>query len=211
MIRNIIKDENQFFYEKKLVLNKNIVNILFENKHSIKKIFNEIVGLYDIAHFAITIINDSNEIVSFSTKPDIEYNLINKNLWNDDCIFSSRINQVDSLLSWDKNLYNETFDERKKIKLYNNKFTYGMTIKRAIDDFCFLYSFATKNKRPDMSDYYLFHTSGLIDIGDFFYRSVRDIYKQYCEDYEPPKIGNLISKLSNNNKKSYLKLLVNNT
>ncbi|OGV29999.1 MAG: hypothetical protein A3E88_07495 [Legionellales bacterium RIFCSPHIGHO2_12_FULL_35_11] len=183
-----------------------ILDILFENRRYIKNIFLNINGLYDIAHIGVTIIDPASEIVVFSSTPNIEYNLIHQNLWKNDLCFSPRQHNNNRLSWWDTQ-----FDEIEKIKLKNNKFTVGMTITRQVNDFCLLFSFATRSKKKDLREYYESNIFGLIDVGDYFYKSIMSIYSSISVKYTPPKLDNLMSKASVISSRSYLKLVVSNS
>ena len=191
--------------EIQATLHPNILDILFEHRRYIKNVFLNINGLYDIVHIGITIIDPVNEIIAFSSTPNIEYNLIRQNLWKNDLCFTPQL-QSNNRLSW----WEMQIAEIDNIKLKNNKFTFGMTITRQINDFCLLYSFATRSKKIKLREYYEANIFGLIDIGDYFYKSVLDVYSPYSVKYTPPELGNLISKASVVNNRSYLKLVVNN-
>ncbi len=71
------------------------------------------------------------------------------------------------------------------------------------------YSFATKSIDKNQREYYRSNISRLVDIGDYCYKLIRDIYLQYCDFYIPPKIQSLISKIHQTKSKQHLKLIVN--
>lgn len=185
-------------------LHSNILDILFEHRRYIKNVFLNINGLYDIAHVGLTIINPVNEITVFSSTPNIEYNLISQCLWKQDFCFTPQPHNNNRLVPW------ETLNEEvEKIKFRNNKFTFGMTITRQVNDFCLLYSFATRSKKNGLREYYEENIFGLIDIGDYFYKSIVDVYSSHGVKYTPPKLSNLMSKSSVTSRRPYLTLVVN--
>lgn len=194
--------------EAQTKLHPEILNILLENRRYVKSVFLEINGLYDIAHFGLTIVDPSNEMVVFSSTPNIEYNLIHQNLWKHDPCFSSLMQDDNGLSWWNTDQLVDNGDEIERIKLQNNKFSFGVTISRPVNNFCFLYSFATRSKRDDLSEYYTSNIGELIDIGDYFYKSIMDIYSSYSIKYKPPTLGHLMPKASRSGCRPYLKLVV---
>ncbi len=146
-------------------------------------------------------------MVVFSSTPNIEYNLIQQNLWKEDVCFLSSGHISNTLCWWDTGNH----ESIEKIKLKNNKFSVGMTIARHVDDFCLLYSYAARSKQNDLREYYTANIFGLIDIGDYFYKAMRDIYSSYSVKYTPPMLSSLISKASGMSIKPYLELVVNNS
>ncbi|MBA2711686.1 MAG: hypothetical protein H0U57_13995 [Tatlockia sp.] len=191
----------------KAKLHPEIFTILYEHRRYIKSVFLEIYGLYEICHFAITVINPSKEIIVFSATPNIEFNLIKRELWQDDICFSPEINSANKLCWWDLN-QDESFS--RKIKLENNSFTQGFTIPRKIDNFYFLYSFATKSFRTDLYNYYDSNCFGLIDLGDYFFKSIKHLYSSYYPKQILPELSTLFSKSSKFSTNSSLKLVVAN-
>ena len=190
-------------------LHPNILDILFENRNFVRNVYKKINGLYEIHHYGLTVIDPSHKIVSFSTTPNIEYNLINKNLWNFDPIFSCERSMSRMLIWWDE-VNSIKFEEIKEIKLTKNGYSLGFTVNQHNNDFILLYSFATKCTDCNLREFYLANKDSLIDLGDYCYKLMRDIYLQYCDIYVPPKISSFISNLNQKKSKDYLKLIMVN-
>ena len=104
--------------QKQARLHSEIVTILFENRRYIKTIFLDIHGLYEIAHVGLTIIDPSADLVVFSSTPNIEYNLIQQNLWRNDPCFSPSIQNNHELSWWNDH---KITSDLEKIKLKNNR------------------------------------------------------------------------------------------
>ena len=194
--------------QKQARLHSEIVTILFENRRYIKTIFLDIHGLYEIAHVGLTIIDPSADLVVFSSTPNIEYNLIQQNLWRNDPCFSPSIQNNHELSWWNDH---KITSDLEKIKLKNNQLTEGLTISRQINDFYLLYSFATRSKRVDLRAYYASNLFGLLDLGDYFYKSIRSIYSSYCKTIALPELGDLTSRVSTINNSAKLRLIANNS
>ena len=187
-----------------MTLHPEIIEILFENRRYIKNVFSDLNGLYDIAHIGLTCIDPSQECIVFSTTPNIEYNLIAQNFWlYDHCFYPDPV-EKNTLLWW-----GDEHEKIAKIKLENNRFTLGMSIVRPVHDFCFIYSFATKETYQDFRRYYSEHLFHLIDIGDYFYKSIRSLYATYNRNYTPPPLFQLNSKEAGRNIRSCLRLVKN--
>ncbi len=192
-------------------LHPHIVDILFEHRRYVKSIFLHIKGYYEIDYFGINIINPENELVSFSSMPHIEYNLIQQKLWSYDRCFSSKDLNKNTLFWWDEiNVDNPFIDQIKKIRLVNTHFKVGMTLSREMDGFYFLYSYATNSSKKELKEYYWSQLFDLIDIGDYFCNSVLNLYSEYCGNYFLPRLHQLHSKAPDWNIRSMLKLIVNN-
>lgn len=192
-------------------LSPSIIDALFEHRRYVKNIFLQIKGHYEIAYFGINIINPSNELVSFSSMPHIEYNLIRQGLWKYDAYFSSKKLNNNTLFWWDNVGADNLFSEQiKEIKLASNHFKLGMTLSREINGFNFLYSYATSSNKKNLKEYYNAQLFGLIDLGDYFCNSILNAYSEYYGNYSLPKLSQLNSKASDPSLRSVLKLVVNN-
>lgn len=197
--------------ENSISLHPSIVDALFEHRRFVKNIFLHIKGHYEIAYFGINIINPSNEIVSFSSTPHIQYNLIRQGLWKHDPYFFSKTLNKNTLLWWDEVSTENPFSEQiKEIKLTSNHFKLGMTLSREINGFNFIYSYATCSNRKNLKEYYNAKIFGLIDIGDYFCNAILNVYSEYCGNYAFPRLNQLNSKASDSISRSMLKLVVNN-
>ncbi len=186
----------------KIKLHPEVIEILFENRRYIKNVFLNLQGLYGITHMGMACIDPSHELIAFSTTPNIECNLINQNLWINDHCFIPDVAHKNLLLWWD--YQNEKIE---KIKLNNNHFTLGMTIRRPISNFILVYSFATKEKGEGLQQFYSENLYSLIDMGDYFYKSLRGLYSSYALKHTPPKLSEFNSKAPDLHIKPFLRLV----
>lgn len=191
-------------------LHPDVLDILFENRKFMKNVFENIKGIHEVDHFGLTIIDPLNKLITFSTTPNIEYNLINQNLWQFDPVFSKNTVDPSSIIWWDELPISIENDKVKTIKLSNNKYALGVSLNRQVNDFSVIYSFATKSTDEGLKNYYVDNLSGLIDIGDYCYKLIHEVYLQYCDRYMPPKVQSLTSKIYHEKSTPYLKLIVTN-
>lgn len=188
--------------ENQIKLHPEVIEILFENRRLINNVFSNLKGLHGITHMGMACIDPSNELIAFSTTPNIEHNLFNQHLWLEDHCFNLDIENKNSLAWWD--YQNEKIE---KYKLLNNRFTMGMTIYRPIGDFSFMYSFATNECAKGLHQYYIDNLFGLIDMGDYFYKSLRELYSRYSLKHVPPELNEFISKAVGLNIRPFLRLV----
>lgn len=205
LVHNNQKEENS------VVLHPGLGDILFEHRRYVKNTFLQIKGHYEITYFGLNIISPSNELVSFSSMPHIEYNLIQQGLWKYDPCFSSKDLRKNTLVWWDDiNIEKDFLETIKEIRLTNNRFTCGMTLSREANGFNFLYSYATNSNKKNLKEYYRTKIFGLIDIGDYFCDSILNLYSEYCVNHSLPRLNQLNSKASDFGQRPVLKLVVNN-
>ncbi len=193
-------------------LHPQAVDILFEHRRYIKNVFLQIKGHYEIAYFSINIISPSNELISFSSMPHIEYNLIQKGLWKYDVSFSLKQTGKNILYFWeDIDTDNPFFEQIKDIRLTSNHFTCGMTLLREISGYKFLYSYAINSNKKNLKEYYNANILNLIDIGDYFCKSTLALYAEYSTKHPLPLLQQLNSKITDPSLRPALTLVVNNT
>lgn len=197
-----IKQAESPLKNNNIKLHPEIIEILFENRRHIKNVFSSLKGWYGITHMGMACIDPFQELVAFSTTPNIECNLFHQNLWLEDRCFNPGIEDKNSLLWWD--YQNEQIE---KVKLKNNHFTMGMTIYRPIGNFGLMYSFATDEKAEGLRQLYNDNRSGLIDMGDYFYKSLRELYSDYSLRHVPPHLNEFNSKATGINIKPFLRLV----
>lgn len=141
--------------EDAVSLHPTITDTLYEHRRYVKNVFLQIKGHYEIAYFGINIISPANELISFSSMPHIEYNLIREGLWKYDPCFCSKKMSKNTLMWWDKISQDNLFLEQiKEIKLTSNHFKLGMTLSREINGFNILYSYATNSNKKNLKEYY---------------------------------------------------------
>jgi hypothetical protein len=187
-----------------ITLHPEVIEILFENRPYVKKVFSNLRGLHGITHMAMACIDPSDELMVFSSTPTIEYNLIHQNLWVHDHAFVPEAELKNALLWWDY-----PHDKLEKIKLKHHHLTVGMTICRPIGDFRLVYSFATDEKYKNLRQYYTENLFGLIDMGDYFYKSLRERYNVYVTKHTPPNLSEFSSKASGLSIKPFLRVVQN--
>ena len=187
-----------------------VVYISFRHRKEISRIFNDVLGLHDIDHISIDIIDTDNTLVYFSTTPSMGYNLITGNLWPYDGSISPTYFGSYPFYYWDQTYHQKYFHHIKKIKETDYGFAFGFTLVRKIAGFHILYSFATRNNDPEKKLLFLSNTSDLLKIGDFCYKSIRDIYACYCDPKSPPIMNSPILLTKNTHNAANLRLVVNN-
>jgi len=204
----IIKSEEKNIarQHKDVVLHEDIFEILFKYKKIICNKFDDIRGTLLIDHLSINIINPNNKIVIFSTTPSVEYNLLTHNLWKHDQGFSISHQINNRFYSWDTAYKKEYFNELKLTKQLKHGFTFGFNLSKMINEFQFIYSFATRHPNSELMDYYRQYINELFSIGNYIYKPMANIHEQLAgtpilvSKNESPLIFSPFLRLISNNK-----------
>lgn len=191
---------------KDIVLHESILDILFKQKGEIHRKLIDLRGTFLIDHVAIHIIDPNKRLVVFSITPSVEYNLIMQGLWRFDQSFSDSYQKSNSFYAWENAYLKDYYERIKFLKEKKHGFTYGFSVSKKVEEFTFVYSYATRSKNNELEEYYRAHLSELITLGDYGYKLVREIYQHYCYPIEPPSLTSLEKKPPMVN----LKLIINN-
>lgn len=119
--------------------------LLFEHYHTLKRLFNDVLGHLEVDYMAITLLNSQNELLFLSSKPAVEHNLIEHNLWPFDASFHQDFFSQGDARLWEE-LYHDEW--RKPLHHYKqeiHKFSMGLSIPSSFEEYRVVYSFALKS------------------------------------------------------------------
>lgn len=174
-------------------LHPSVIEILYGNYLLIKNIFNHVKQLLDIDYFGLTLISPTNELMTLSTHPNIEFNLIHSKLWVFDKTFSNEnTTKNNNLFWWDDDLsYTNQQEKIKRIKLANNRFSLGLSLRYKINNYCLFYNFASLNEQSNLKSIYLTNSAKLTMIGNYMYHRLVETATDYESDhaYLLPNLG----------------------
>ncbi len=177
-------------------LHPNILEALFKHQSEITLKLSNVRGLFKLEHIAIIILNTHDEIIVFSSTPAVEFNLLEKELWQFDESFKPK-NHLDGSFFWWEQAYSNAHREVIKAKKESSYgFTLGFCLARKINEEHIIYSCATRSVEKNLRQYYEDHKKELLAIGDYAYELVHDVYAKYR--------GNA------SKKKNFLRLIVSN-
>ena len=119
-------------------------DFLFKHYRNIKRIFGDVLGLFEVDYLSIMVITPQNELLFLSSQPSIECNLIEHGLWQyepclNDAFLSGTTHQY-----W-SNVYLQPV--HKKLLYYKQEifqFGFGLAIPHLFREFRVIYTFAFK-------------------------------------------------------------------
>lgn len=129
---------------KKIRLHPNAKDFLFENFASLRRIFSDVLGQLDIEYISISLINKEEEVFFLSSRPSIEHNLIEKELWEYDSIYQKQFLDQTALKLWSKLSPLAYPDLLKQYKLYDQKLAEIISIPVDYDSYKTIFSFGFK-------------------------------------------------------------------
>lgn len=148
---------------------------LFEHFTTMRKVFSDVLGQLETDYISIALINRLDQIFFLSSKPSIEHNLIEKNLWLFDGSYqSSFITQAQPKL-WSEFPLLESTESIKRYKQIEPGFVIGISIPSEYDVYKAVFSFGLKRINPYIQNKSLVHCEKLLAMGKF---ALRQIQKQ---------------------------------
>lgn len=157
---------------------ENFSHGLFACFKPLLKLFQQIKGLHNIDYFSTDIINKKNNVMSFSTNPSINHNLLTFGLWQFDGTLSPDFYENQAFYLWRNTYIYGMKNALLKTKEFDNDFQYAFSLPRKLEDYRLIYSFATKEQYIDHKNYYEKYYSELLSIGDFCFKKIRNFYKE---------------------------------
>lgn len=130
------------------------LKFLFANKSKVYSVFNDVLGLYEINHIAITHVNLNNELLTLSSTPAIEFNLFNSNLWRFDRTYQHSWFDLCKQSAWESLYQPVRYDELYYIKQIKHHYPVGYSLAAKIEKKSFIFSLASKKSCAATKNYF---------------------------------------------------------
>ena len=185
-IPNKAGDEGMLFEIPKF--HEDIEKISLKNFYKIRNTYSDIIGIGQIDHFSINIIDPEDKIAILSYNPAVILSLLKESVLAVDGTLSPTVFKKKEIYTWNE-AYSPIFAEQiKEAKEYKFHITKGVILVRKCDGFHFIYSFATKRDGRALHDDILVNKYFYFQMGDHCYKLIRDIYLKYSKFYSPPSL-----------------------
>lgn len=145
---------------------------LFEHFVMLKVIFNDVLGHLEIDYMSIALLNPQNELFFLSSKPSIECNLIENNLWAFDPSFQHEFFMQDKPQLWDEVYQNDWHALVRQYKQESPGFSMGISIPSVFDKYRVVYSFALKSTNESIKNNIANKIQTLLSMGKFCLRNI---------------------------------------
>ena len=181
------------------VLHKDAVTISFENCYKIGKTYKEIIGLDNIHHFSLNVVDPNGEMTILSYNPQIAYNIFKDGSYLYNGSISPTFYENREIYTWD-----EAYDPKKYHMLKNNMerkngIKEGVVLTKRINNLILLYSFATKLNGDDFLSEINARKNHFYSAGDFCFEQIQSIIDdrifsncQIKDKYKSPQKSNII-------------------
>ena len=166
-----------------ITLHPQASDLLFKHYRVIARIFRNVLGQIEIDYMAIALLTPKDELLFFSSKPGIEWRMIEHNLWLSDARFQYDFFKQEQAQVWDQRPAD---------------FCIGLSIPSIYDEYRVIYIFASKSNDEATQTKIHNNIAMLIRMGRFCLKNIL---------HELPFLS---PKTNSIQQKPQLKLIINN-
>lgn len=191
-------------------LHKDALLMSFENSWKIKKVYDEIIGINDVDHFSINVVDPTNQMSIISYSPSIVYNIFKDGTYIYNGSISPTYYKNLDFYAWDQCYDRRFYNETKRSLQIKNGIDTGVVIVHREFDFNIIFSFATKTKNSDLIFDISENNQKFMKMGFHCLNQIKDIYSKYytSEKFHLIKEPSFIKTISG---RPNLKLISNRT
>jgi hypothetical protein len=160
------------------ILHENVATLSYQNHYKLGKMYKEIIGIDNVDHFSINVVDSNEKMSILSYNPQIAYDIFKDGsyLYNGS-ISPSYYNNFD-YYTWD-----ETYDPQYSIELINtmerkNGINKGVVIIKRIQGLTLLYSFATKGNGLDFEEQVRDQRENFYEMGNHCFNLIKPIVEE---------------------------------
>lgn len=170
------------------MFHREVLDISFKHRYTIKTVFGDILGMEGIEHFSLDLVNPDKEMLFMSSTPQHAYEICKRGLGKYDGIISSDYYENLEFYWWDDAIHKGYASKIKEIREGLLNLRYGFMLVRQWNNFYLIYSFATK--KPDLcfQSTVINNINQFLKMGDYVYSRMRDTYAIYSASHIPPTI-----------------------
>jgi hypothetical protein len=147
-------------------------DFLFKHYRAMRKIFRNVLGLFEIDYLCIALITPQHELLFMSSEPSIEFNLIEHNLWSLDPSLQKAFFQSGKMQFWGELYSREADDQLCFYKQKMHRFHIGLSIPSVFDKYRIIYTFAAKSDDLNIRNNLKDNTENLLSMGQFCLKTI---------------------------------------
>lgn len=155
-------------------LHPNAKDFLFEHFVTIRRVFSDVLGQVETDYASIALISQTGQIFFLSSKPSIEQNLIEKNLWLFDGCYQSSFFSQDKPKLWSELPHMGCTEVIKQYKQIEPGLITGISIPAEYDSYKAIFSFGLKRINPYIQNKTSIHCEKLLAMGKYALRQIQD-------------------------------------
>lgn len=138
-----------------ITLHSQARDLLFKHYQVIARIFRDVIGQFEVDYISIALLTPKVELLFFSSRPSVDWNIIEHNSWVSDFRFQY-----------------DFFHSEQSHRLNMDNYHIGVAIPAPFDNYKVVYTFASKIQNKSMQLKLLNSSDSLIKIGKFCLKSI---------------------------------------
>lgn len=142
-----------------------LLDLLFAFKGSVSQVFKEVIGVHDIAHFALARVNQNNELITLSSTPAMEFNLFNRGLWRYDRNYDPQWFKQGGQASWQQLYHPQRYDELYYLKQIKHGYATGMSFAQKLGESHLIYSIASQQSCAKTQEFFMTEQDEIFRMG----------------------------------------------
>lgn len=169
-------------------LHKDTLLFSFENQWEIKNIYKEILGLYDVDHFSINIVNQMGDMTVISSNASIVYNIFQDGSYLYNGSISPTYYEKMDFFIWEQ-CFDRRFYQSVKDSLQSRNGIYaGIVMVYRSLGYHILFSFATKSANNQMLENAIDNNINFLKMGFYCFNLIKQSYSSMLNDNNILKI-----------------------
>lgn len=169
------------------MLHKDALKISYQHRYKIKTVFKEVLGIYDIHHFSLDLIDPSGKMVFLSANPSHGYEICARGYVPFYGPILPDYYQTYEFYWW-RDVRHKAYAEQIEHIHSKHGFRHGFMMVRHWNDFYLVYSYATRSDDLHFTSLVVNKLNELFGLGDHIYNEMRQVYSEYTEEARPPYI-----------------------
>ncbi len=117
-----------------ITLHSQARDLLFKHYQVISRIFRDVIGQFEIDYISIALLTPNTELLFFSSRPSVDWNIIERDQWLSDSRF-----KYDFIHNGQPEVWNDN--------LRPAEFYVGLSVPSTLNDLHVVYTFASKSKK----------------------------------------------------------------
>ena len=157
-----------------------LLGTLFAFKKKVSLIYQEVLGIHEVAHIAIARITNNGQFLIFSSTPALEFNLFNSSLWHHDQSYNAQWFSLNSHDYWHNLYYPPRYDELYYIKQIKHSYAIGMSLASHKNNQKLIYSLASHKSCSYTQELFTNQIDDFYKIGHYCFNLLEPLFQQ-CE------------------------------
>lgn len=161
---------------QKVVIHPRFFETLFADKRFVSGVFNDVLGLYQINHIAITRIDSSQQLLTFSSKPALEFNLFNSKLWWFDKTYDPQWFRLCTHANWQSLYQAKHYDELYHTKQIRHHLSNTLSLVSCQKDSYYIYSIASIDTSELTKNLFINNPHDFYQIGHYCVNTLEHLF-----------------------------------